>query len=186
MGLVGYVPSFYVRVGLKGVENIINKIGGVYFNVPHLMEYDDPTQNLHIYLQPGEQRLDGNKSLQLLRYRHDYLLGDIQRVKVCQDFLKALAEQMLSTATLTKAVELAGTVADNVKTDLTADNLIWLAKQAMELTSEDIQFIMLPGSLVDGKPYWYPNKEKILLTVNAYFNPLTEDITTLNIVETPK
>ncbi len=40
------------------------------FNVPIDMKYDDPTQDLHIDLKAGVQKLNGDKAEQLLRWRH--------------------------------------------------------------------------------------------------------------------
>ncbi len=44
---------------------------------------DDPTQDLHIHLKKGRQLLDGDKALQLVRYR-GYLNADIGRMEIQQ------------------------------------------------------------------------------------------------------
>ena len=65
------------------------------------MKYSDPYQDLYIDLQKGMQHLDGDKSEQLVRFRR-YKNGDIDRIKVQQDFLHALIEQQLKVSNIGK------------------------------------------------------------------------------------
>ena len=94
-------------------------------------------RDLHIHLKKGYQTLSGADALKLMRYR-SYASADIGRISVRHDFLKALASQLLSGKSATKAVEIAGTVFDNVTTDMSLDDLTWFAKQAIELNADDI------------------------------------------------
>ena len=56
--LVGFVPDFYVTVEWKAIGQMVNAIGGVYFDVPWNMNYDDPYQDLHIHVNKGYQKLN--------------------------------------------------------------------------------------------------------------------------------
>ena len=182
MNLIGYKPDFYIQVGLDGAEAILNKAGPIRYNVPFAMDDDDPAQDFHIHLQPGWQNLSGKDALALMRYRKDN--SDIWRIKNRSEFLKAMAEQLLSTSTAIKAVELAGVIFDNVEAEnFTLENLTWFAEQALRLKGADIYFDTLRGSFREGSPHWHPNREKILGQVNAYFNPLTKDITTIDVAD---
>ena len=60
-------------------------VGGVDFNVPPGMNYDDPTQDLHIHIPEGQQKLNGEQFVQLMRFRSGYAGGDIPRIvmQVC-------------------------------------------------------------------------------------------------------
>ena len=75
--------------------DLVDLVEGVEFYVPRDMDYDDPYQDLHIHLKEGRQVLDGEKAMQLVRFR-GYDDGDIGRVAVQQDFLKALIKECLS------------------------------------------------------------------------------------------
>ena len=57
-------------VKTEALIEMVDVIGGVWFDVPIDMVYDDPTQDLHINLKAGYQKLDGDKAEQLLRFRH--------------------------------------------------------------------------------------------------------------------
>ena len=89
---------------MKGVENIIDSIGGVEVMVPFNMKYEDPTANppLNIDIKEGKQVLDGEKSLEFLRYRkgnnnkEGYIDGDLGRIKAQQQFLKSFVDKALS------------------------------------------------------------------------------------------
>ncbi|MBR3941799.1 MAG: LCP family protein [Clostridia bacterium] len=83
----------YVRVNFKAVKTVVDTLGGVDFYVPQNMDYEDPEQDLYIHLQEGQQRLNGDKALQLLRFRSGYAMADIQRTKVQRDFMTAMFEQ---------------------------------------------------------------------------------------------
>ena len=76
--------------------NKINEIGGVEFDVPIDMEYDDVTQDLYIHLDKGYQKLDGEQAEQLVRFRknnngtsypYEYGDNDIGRMRTQREFL---------------------------------------------------------------------------------------------------
>lgn len=181
LSLVGYSVDRHVIVDMNAFVKIINYIGGVNFTVPQDMNYDDPTQDLHIHLKKGYQTLSGADALKLMRYR-SYASADIGRISVRHDFLKALASQLLSGKSATKAVEIAGTVFDNVTTDMSLDDLTWFAKQAIELNADDISFYTLPGGPAQGSGMWIPYPKASLEMINTYLNPYNQDIIHLDMV----
>ena len=69
--LSGLEIDNYIVVKTSMLRQIVDLIGGVEFDVPIDMKYDDPTQDLHIDLKKGKQVLDGAKAEQLLRFRHN-------------------------------------------------------------------------------------------------------------------
>ena len=93
--LVGFTPDFHVKVDLKMFVELVDLVEGVEFDVPQDMNYDDPYQDLHIHLKKGVQVLDGEKAMELVRFRR-YSEGDIKRVEVQQAFMKALIKECLS------------------------------------------------------------------------------------------
>ena len=68
--ITGLNIEYYVIVRTEALIKLVDAIGGVEFNVPIDMKYDDPTQDLHINLKAGMQKLDGEKAEHLLRFRH--------------------------------------------------------------------------------------------------------------------
>ena len=196
--LMGFQPDKYVIVNFDGIAAIVDAIGGVDYEVPFRMQYDDPSQNLHIDLQAGMQHLNGKQTVGFLRWRHNndysmqYTNGDEGRVENQQKFLKALAGQVFQLKNATKIRSIAEAVFKNVKTDLTAGELIWMGMQALQINNNSIQFFTLPGY---GKmstagtstqySFFFPYYEQTLEMVNKYFNPYEENITKLDMVGGP-
>ncbi len=56
---LGIPVDFTVTVDLDGFAALVNAIGGVDFEVPISMNYDDPYQDLHIHFSAGMQHLTG-------------------------------------------------------------------------------------------------------------------------------
>ena len=136
--LTGITPDFYVMVQWEAVGEMVDALGGVYFDVPFDMDYDDPTpgQDLHIHLKEGYQKLDGDQAMGLIRWRHNndysvqYPTGDLGRMETQQAFLKAVAAECLKPATLLKAPALAEVFMENVTTDLSLGNILAFAQLA--------------------------------------------------------
>ena len=50
---MGFEPDYQVIVEWEAVGEIVDAMGGVWFDVPRDMNYDDPLQNLHIHQESG-------------------------------------------------------------------------------------------------------------------------------------
>ena len=51
--ILGYEVDFYVIVDLEAFQVMVDAIGGVDYDVPVTMNYEDPYQNLYIHLNQG-------------------------------------------------------------------------------------------------------------------------------------
>ena len=68
---LGIPVDYQITVDLKGFAALVDAIGGVDFYVPVDMDYDDPVQNLSIHFSKGQQRLNGEDALKVVRFRHN-------------------------------------------------------------------------------------------------------------------
>lgn len=198
--LVGFEPDFQVVVEWDAVGEIVDAIGGVYFDVPLDMNYEDPYQDLSIHQAKGYRLLSGSDAMQVLRYRHDnnmkhgYAEGDLGRIKTQQAFLKAMVEQVLQPKNMTKAGPLIEAFNKNVETDLSFQNILWFAQSAVlgGLKMENVSFVTMPNTgkyvysrsidkLTNGRDkmqsYVVPNARKLLDLVNNELSPFTEVFT---------
>ncbi|MBO5099520.1 MAG: LCP family protein, partial [Clostridia bacterium] len=112
----------YITVNFRAVKDVINALGGVDFYVPQNMHYEDPYQDLYIHLNKGQQHLDGNKALQLLRFR-SYPMADIQRTQVQRDFIQAVIDQKLTVANVGKIPEIYDAVSKNIRSSMSLAEL---------------------------------------------------------------
>lgn len=171
--LLGGVPvDRYVRINVQGVEKLIDALGGVTVYVPKDMKYTDHSQHLYIDLKQGEQHLNGEQALQFLRFRYD-AYGDIGRVQRQQTLMRALVEQTLSPATLTRIPQILSVIQENVDTNLTVEELVALVGFAAQLKRADLQMLMLPGEFSGAgdyeASYWLPSRSRILEMSSEYF-----------------
>lgn len=178
--LMGFEVDSYAIVDTKAVEELIDAIGGVEFDVPINMDYDDPYQNLSIHIKKGPQRLSGADAVKVLRYRHNYPGGDIQRIGVQQDFFKAMAKQFLNLGNIPNLPAALEVYEKRVETNLEPKNVAWYLTQALALDFEKIQFMTLPGNTegsINGGSYVFIYVDEWLQMVNDYLNPFYEEIT---------
>ncbi len=149
--LTGIPIHHYVVFECNTFRDFIDALDGVDFDVPQNMNYDDPVQDLHIHLKKGLQHLDGDKAEQLVRFRR-YPTGDIKRVEVQQDFLKALADQKLNLTIIAKLPELFEVWTENIKMSFTAGDVVRYSGNLKKFKSENIKAYLLPG-VADGTHY---------------------------------
>ena len=174
--LLGVPVDYCVTVDLRGFVALVDRIGGVDFDVPVDMDYDDPAQGLHIHFAKGTHHLNGTQAMEVVRWRKNndgsgYADADIGRIRTQQAFLEAVAQKALR---LQNVPALAGVLFDHVKTDLSPGNLVWLAGEAADIGLDGVSFHTLPG---DGAGYYRRESvyvldpEATLKLVNEALNP---------------
>lgn len=136
--------NYYVEFTFDAFRETIDAVDGVDYDVPQNMRYSDPTQDLYINLKKGYQHLDGDKAEQLVRFRQ-YPNGDIDRVAVQQDFIKAVAEQKLNLTIIDDLPELYETLSDNVSTNFTLKDVLRYSLNLKDLSADNIYMHQLPG-----------------------------------------
>lgn len=181
--LLGFDVDCYAVVSLAAVEQAVDCIGGIWFDVPVRMLYNDPTQGFSVDLQPGYQLLNGEQTLGAFRYRSGYSGGDIERIGVQQDLLKSVAGQMLSLGSIPHLSELIQIVLNNVETDLSAANIAYFVREFLECGEEDINFQTMPftGNWINGVSYVSVDISAWLEMVNEYLNPYSQEVTEANV-----
>lgn len=189
--LVGFTPDYQVIVEWEAVGELVDAIGGVWFDVPRDMQYWDPLQDLAINVKKGYQLLDGDSAMQVVRFRdgkNGYNNGDIGRIETQQNFLKAVMEQLLKVQNVTKINQLAKVFQENVTTDLSFQNLFWFGQKALlgGLTMDNINFVTMPGNYTatcysrtygNMQSYVTPYPNELLELVNNELSPFVETFT---------
>lgn len=184
--LTGVLPDYYAVVEWDAVGEIVDAIGGVSFDVPYDMHYDDdtPGQDLHIHQEKGLRKLTGDDAMQVIRWRKNngeygnMQIGDTGRMGIQQDFLKAMVSQCLQAKNIVNIPALAEIIFDNVTTDLSAGNMVWLAQQAIGMdVSRDVVFYTMPfTNYARGTAYVLPVVDELLDILNAGLNPYNRPV----------
>ena len=145
----------YVVIKTSMLVEIVDLIGGVEFDVPIDMDYDDPTQDLHIHLSAGLQLLSGEDAEELLRFRHNndgtsypssYGDNDYGRMKTQREFIKVAASQLLSFSNIPKINKIINTVSENLITDLSTQEILAYVPQLAIFDTDNLVTDQIPGT----------------------------------------
>ena len=182
-GLLGFPVDNYVIVNTAAFREIVDCVGGIWYDVPRAMRYDDGAQGLHIALSPGYQHLNGEQCEGLVRFRRNndgtgYADGDMGRIELQHDFLAAAAEQMLSLGNITALPELMRIISGNTETDLTAGNIVFYIRELLSLPGDGVRFATAPHDLVEirGGSYVSLRPDEWLSMINERLDPFTVPI----------
>lgn len=161
-GLFGVPVDRVAVVSLGGFVQLVDLLGGVELEVESAMYYHDPYQQLLIDLQPGVQRLDGERAMQYVRYRSDG--SDLTRVARQQQFLRAVLAELRQPANIWRWPELAQAGLAMVDTDLSAFDLAALLVAGLRTGPGGIAAATVPGHSGTGSNglwYWFPDEEAL-------------------------
>ncbi|WP_010095218.1 LCP family protein [Ornithinibacillus scapharcae] len=147
--------DYYVRVNFEAFIDIVEALGGITVDVPYEM-YEQNSQDVAdaIHLLPGEQELNGEEALAFARTRH--YDNDIERGKRQQEIIKAIVKKGASLGSVFKYGDVIEAVGDNMKTNLTFDEMKSFISYGLEGTNLSIESSSLEGT--DYQPsnayYW--------------------------------
>lgn len=142
--LTGVNVDYYFLINLEAFRDIVDAVDGVYYTVPRNMDYEDPLQDLYIHLKKGYQHLDGNEAEQLVRFRQ-YPNGDVDRIRVQQNFIDELISQKLNTQYVDKIPRVYNIIRHNSNTDMTVDKMLSAGTTLMDFDRDNIESYIVPG-----------------------------------------
>jgi len=174
--LTGLDVKYYMVIDNQALIELVDIIGGVEFEVPYVeggMVYDDTSQDLHINLQPGLQRIDGNKAEQLLRFRKnnkgktyskEYGGDDYGRMRTQREFIMATAKQTIKAKNILKVKDIIDLVYEYVETNLSISTIKDYVPYAVNIDISTIQSAVIPGGSYGPPKYplWFfiPDEEE--------------------------
>lgn len=174
---IGFRPDGYMLIDLNVFVELVDLMGGVRFDVPCDMYYNDPTQDLYINLQAGEQKLNGEQAMGVVRFRSGYAMADLERVNVQRDFLSAALHQWVSVKNLWKLPKALSLLLDHTLTDLSTANLLWMAESVVLCGTGDMMMTTIPHGLNGDGEYVLIDAQETLDLVNESFCPYEQRIT---------
>ncbi|AEY65955.1 LCP family protein [Clostridium sp. BNL1100] len=165
--LTGININYYVHINISAIKKITDMLGGVYFDVPVDMKYDDPTQNLHINLKKGSQLLDGDKVEQLLRFRKPngerytqelkefYDGSDIKRTEMQMKFIKEFIKQKLKVQNIPKLNPVLNYAFENIITNMTLSDALKMSSGLISISPDNFNSFRLDGEDKVINKGWY-------------------------------
>lgn len=156
--ITGLNIEYYVVIKTEALIKLVDVIDGITFDVPIDMDYDDPTQDLHIHLKAGEQEIDGNKAEQLVRFRHnndgtsypeEYGDNDLGRMKTQREFIMQVVRQTAKPGNIFKLGAILDVAKENVFTNIDFNVAKDYIPYIVEFNTENLLTDMLPGTTPD-------------------------------------
>ena len=185
--LTGLEIPNYLVIDTQSLIKVVDEIGGVNFDVPIDMDYDDDSQDLYIHLEKGYQLIDGKKAEQLLRFRHnnngtsypvEYGDNDIGRMRTQREFISETIKQTVKLKNVTKINDLIKIAYDYTETNADMNEVLKYSPAAIDFDTSAIKAETLPGVPDSFGPYnlsFYSHSEsKTAALVEEMFSFNTE------------
>lgn len=184
--MLGIPIDYYITVDVSGFVQLVDCVGGIDFEIPVNMSYDDPTQDLHIHFSAGMTHLDGQAAMEVCRFRHNnygerqVAYSDVERTQTQQAVLSLIAQKVLTNPQ--KLMDYVELFHDYVQTDLSLSDCLWLAQSAAGMDPEtDLSSATLPGdgsASYRGYTWLYElDPDETLRLVNQLLNPYDAPLT---------
>ena len=178
--LTGLNIRYYLIVDTKALRDLVDAIGGVEFDVPIDMDYDDVTQALHIHVKKGLQLLNGEQAEGVVRFRHNnnytsypvsYGDNDLGRMRTQREFLKTLLKQLMKPANITKINNLLKIAQEEVETNIDWNTAKGYVPSLFGFNTNNLVTNALPGEAkyANGVAVFIANPIKTKELINTMF-----------------
>ncbi|MEU6507369.1 LCP family protein [Streptomyces sp. NPDC046942] len=145
--VTGIHVDHFMMADFNAVKTLSSAVGGVEVCVTHPVN----DKESHLKLPAGKSRVSGEQALAFVRTRHSFgNHGDLDRIKVQQQFLGSLMREMSSSDTLTnpsKLLDLAEAATKALTVDTGIDSISTLKDMALEIKkvpTKNISFVTVP------------------------------------------
>ena len=184
--LTGLNIEYYILVDTEALVELVDTIGGIEFEVPMDMKYDDGEQNLHINLKKGWQKLNGDQVEQLVRFRHNqdwstypysYGMEDFGRMRTQRAVMTTIAKQTLKFKNIKEIGNFIDIAKKYVKTNMDLNILKDYIPYLTQFDTDTIKAEQLPGipDYLNGLSFFLADEEETEEMVQElFFGKVTE------------
>ena len=148
--------NYYARINFDATSTIIDQLGGVDVHIPYVVN----TYHGHRHYEPGNYHLNGDEALDFARERVSisWAGGDRERGRNQEKIITALLQKLQQDKTnLTKLDQIFNSIAKNIQTNFTPDDLKYLVqKQLTNFSNWQIESIDVDGKADITTTYTYP------------------------------
>ncbi|EGP4873395.1 LCP family protein [Enterococcus sp. C76] len=114
--------DYYLAINMKGIESLVDTVGGVKVNNPFTFTYGGEKFPI------GIQYLDGQEALKYTRMRYDDPQGDYGRQDRQRQVVTAILKKVISIKGIVHYQKIMDSLDNNVKTDISTENIETLIK----------------------------------------------------------
>lgn len=152
--------DYFVKINMESFKDTVDAVGGVEVNNTLNFSYggyDFPE---------GAVTLDGEKALAFTRMRYEDPRGDFGRQERQRQVIEAVIKKGANVSSITKFGDMFGVVRDNVKTNLTFDEM-WDIQANYKTAAQNLEQFQVEGSgdTIDGIYYYIvPEENRLALS----------------------
>ncbi len=174
----------YVTTTCDDIVDIIDIIGGVPMHIDNEIIFEPDK-----VIPAGDVVLNGNQSVWFIRFRREWILGDIGRVQNQRRFMAAAMQKLsgiIENDGRLKLYSYIKEIYDNdlLYTDLSIGDMSKLADFASTISMDNAQVNMIPGEdalfyAADGNAYsvYSVHKQETIDLLNEYYRPYQRKMT---------
>ncbi len=146
--------DYFIKINTKSLVGIVDQVGGIEYcsdqaytttHATILDSYDD-RQGKKLQVKKGCQHLNGIETLTVARERLAFKDGDRQRQKNCQQIMKAILKQLISTNTITNYNNILNALSDLYDTNIPKEMITDLIKETIDGANWEMKEQSLNGS----------------------------------------
>ncbi|APH03550.1 LytR family transcriptional regulator [Bacillus weihaiensis] len=152
--------DYFVKINMESFKDTVDAVGGVEVNNTLNFSYGGYDFN------EGTITLDGEKALAYTRMRYDDPRGDFGRQDRQRQVIEGVMKKGANISSITKFGDMFGVVRDNVKTNLTFDEM-WEIQANYKSASSNLEQFQVKGTgdKINGIYYYIvPEEERLSLS----------------------
>jgi polyisoprenyl-teichoic acid--peptidoglycan teichoic acid transferase len=140
--------DYYVQINMEGFKDIVDSVGGVTVQ----NDLDFTYEGTHF--TKGALKLNGEKALKYSRMRHEDPRGDFGRQLRQRQIIQGVINEGASLSSLTNYGDIFSALGNNVKTNLTFNEMVTIQSKYKEASKsiEQIQ-VNAQGTMINGVSY---------------------------------
>lgn len=174
----------YVTTTCDDIVKIVDIIGGIPIHMDNEIIFEPGK-----VIPEGDVNLTGEQSVWFVRFRREWIQGDIGRMQNQRRFMAAAMNKLMNIVEDEGRLKLYSYIKeiydnDLVYTDLSVGDIGKIADFASTISMEDAQVNMVPGEdaifyAADGNPYsvYSVHKQATIDLLNKYYRPYQTDMT---------
>ena len=145
----GQKIDYWVGVDFTAFKDVVDTVGGVDVNNPYVLDdYQYPVgetgRTMHIHFDPGPLHLSGDQALIYARERHSD--SDFGRSRRQQVLAAAIKDKALKIGALPKLFDLLNALQNNVKTNMTLNDIKTFGGVANKISSDATHHVSLDNT----------------------------------------
>ncbi len=155
--MLGIPIDYYVEVNMKGLQDIVDAVGGVQVTSPLTFSYEG-----YNFTEGISNSLDGKAALAYSRMRYEDPNGDYGRQERQRQVIQATLEKVASLSTISNYQDILGSLENNMQTNLEFNDMVKIFNNYRSAVGNIDQVqLEAAGTTIDGVYYGIVSDEEI-------------------------